>query len=446
MRFRYVLAVLAATASTVLVCTTSSASPLLRPVAAAAPLDGGFLWGVASSGFQSEGHAPDSNWTRYIPNHPDYDGLQDSVDFYGRYASDIDLAAGLGVRVFRVGIEWARLQPAPGVWDEGAFRFYDAVIAKIAQSGMRPMITLDHWVYPGWAVDRGGWRNPGMVEDWLAAMRGVVDRYASRNPLWVTVNEPIAYISHEVRRGKADAGEMEVRLAQAHNAIYDHIHAVQPGAQVTSNVGYVAGADDQINGSFINRIADRLDYVGIDYYFAYDPMQTVLGAVTRALGSAAPTLPGMNIWDLPIRTEGIYYALQHYSQRFPGKPLYIVENGMPTDNGRPRPDGYSRSDHLRDTVYWIQRAKADGMNVIGYNYWSITDNYEWGSYTPRFGLYTVDVRTDPSLSRRPTDAVGTYTQLISAGGVPGDYQPTRAPALCILIDPPASCAFPVAGR
>ncbi|MEV0247765.1 family 1 glycosylhydrolase [Nocardia sp. NPDC050712] len=447
MRFQFrrqALAVLAAAASTLLLCTNSQAVPPIRAAAAIAPVDPGFLWGVAASGFQSEGHAPDSNWTRYIPSHPDYDALGDSADFYSRHASDVDLAAALGVRVFRIGIEWARVQPAPGVWDEQALRFYDAVIADIVRAGMRPMITLDHWVYPGWAVDRGGWRNPGMVEDWLTNMRTVVDRYAARNPLWVAVNEPAAYISHEVRRGAADAGEMQDRIAQAHNGIYDYIHQVQPGAQVTSNVGYVAGAEGEVNGGFLDRVANRLDYVGVDYYFGFDPAQSLLGSITRALGSSIPNLPGQNIWDLPLRTEGIYYALQYYSRRFPDKPLYIVENGMPTDNGRPRADGYSRSDHLRDTVYWIQRARADGMNVMGYNYWSITDNYEWGSYTPRFGLYTVDVRTDPGLVRRPTDAVGTYTQLVGEGGVPADYRPTRGPVLCILVDPPASCLTPVA--
>lgn len=349
------------------------------------------------------------------------------------------------MRVFRIGIEWARLQPAPGVWDEAAFRFYDAVIASIEQAGMRPMITLDHWVYPGWAADRGGWRGPGMVDDWLTNMRKVVDRYASHNPLWVTVNEPVAYIVHEARNGAADAPEMLERVAQAHNIIYDYIHQIRPGAQVTSNVGYVAGSEAQVNGALVDRIGDRLDYVGVDYYFAYDPAQSLLSSIARASGSAMPNMPGPHIWELPLRTEGIYYALQYYSRRFPNKPLYIVENGMPTENGRPRGDGYTRSDHLRDTVYWIQRAKADGIDVIGYNYWSLTDNYEWGSYTPRFGLYTVDVRTDPTLTRRPTDAVGTYTRIVAEGGVPADYRPTRGPAICLLVDPPASCLSPVAG-
>lgn len=59
------------------------------------------------------------------------------------------------------------------------------------------------------------------------------------------------------------------------------------------------------------------------------------------------------------------------------------------------------------------RAIAEGAPVFGYNYWSLTDNYEWGSYTPRFGLYTVDVNTDPTLTRRPTDAVETYRTIIA---------------------------------
>ncbi|MVU79136.1 family 1 glycosylhydrolase [Nocardia sp. ET3-3] len=393
-----------------------------------------FLWGVAASGFQSEGQSPDSNWTRYIEANPGWDRLGDSVDFRDRFRSDIALAQRLGVKVFRIGIEWARLEPQPGVWDPAAFEYYDDVVEAIVAAGMRPMLTLDHWVYPGWAADRGGWRNPGMVADWLTNMRKVVDRYAPRAPVWVTVNEPVAYIMHEVTKNGTDADQMLSEVAQAHNSIYDYIHQVQPGAQVTSNVGYVAGAESKVNGPLMDLIGDKLDFIGIDYYFGYEPPQL-------AAANTPATPPGM--WDLPVYPEGIYFALQHYSQRFPGKPLWIVENGMPTDDAHPRPDGYTRSDHLRDTVYWLQRAKSDGMNIIGYNYWSLTDNYEWSSYTPRFGLYTVNVRTDPTLTRTATDAVATYRTIITANGDPTDYLPTRKPTDCTLVDPPASCTTPV---
>ncbi|WP_433560793.1 family 1 glycosylhydrolase [Nocardia sp. CA-151230] len=439
---RLVLAGLAAAAMLLPVASIAHATPATPPPAAATGTRGSlgpdFLWGVAASGFQSEGHAPDSNWMHYIDANPGWDRYRDSIDFRSRYPSDIALAASLGSKVFRIGIEWARLQPEPGVWDEDGFAFYDRLVDDIVANGMEPMLTLDHWVYPGWEAERGGWRNPGMVDDWLANARKVVDRYTSRNPVWVTVNEPVAYIIHEVRQNDTDADQMLDKVAQVHNQIYDYIHQVQPKALVTSNVGYVAGSESQVNGPLMDRIGDKLDFIGVDYYFGLEPPRT--NAVNLPDGSAAPP-PGM--WELPIRPEGIYYALQHYSQKFPGKPLWVVENGMPTEDGKARADGYTRSDHLRDTVYWLQRARADGMNLIGYNYWSLTDNYEWGSYTPRFGLYTVDVRTDPSLTRKPTDAVDTYRQIIKASGVPSGYEPVRLPSDCHLVDPPASCDSPV---
>ncbi|MEU7145294.1 family 1 glycosylhydrolase [Nocardia sp. NPDC046473] len=479
---------LAASMAALLVPGVGVAAPP-GPVAGDSALGPGFLWGVAESGFQSEGHAPggavpgsgslnsgsldpvvphrdspgndapDSNWVRYIENHPEYDRYQSSIDFYNRYAADIDLAKALGVKVFRIGIEWARLQPTSRLeWDADGFRFYDKVIAKIINSGMRPMLTLDHWVYPGWAYDGAfhglhsdtpdtGWDNPEMLDAWLTNMRKVVDRYAPRNPLWVTINEPVAYIMHEVRNNATNQQRMEDKVADAHNQIYDYIHRQRPDAQVTSNIGYVAGIDDQVNGPLFAKIRDRLDYIGVDYYFAFEPPMSSPPATVRSI--AAVGAPGM--WNLPIRTEGIYYAVKRYSDMFPqepGKPrmpIYVVENGMPTENANsddgnlPGTGNYNRSDHLRDTVYWLQRAKADGVNLIGYNYWSITDNYEWGSYSPRFGLYTVNVRDDPKLERHPTKAVATYTETIAAGGVPADYRPTRPPSGCAVVDPTPGC-------
>ncbi|NMN94173.1 glycoside hydrolase family 1 protein [Nocardiaceae bacterium YC2-7] len=396
-----------------------------------APLGPGFMWGVSSSGFQSEGFAPDSNWRRYVDSGKTDDRYGNSVDFLHRYVDDIALAKDLGTTVYRTGVEWARVQPQPGVWDENGFAFYDNVIRAIRAAGMRPMITLDHWVYPGWAADRGGWRDPRMLEDWLANARRVVDRYAQYDPMWVTINEPSAYVLQELRFGgigPLDAPTMLDRLVQASNTIYGHIHAVQPNAMVTSNVAYVpGGAEAALDQQFLDRA--KFDFVGIDYYYGLSP--------SSQLPASA------NFWDFPIEADGLYYTLRHYARKFPGRPLYIVEAGMPTENGLPRRDGYTRAAHLRDHVYWLQRAAADGMNVIGYNYWSLTDNYEWGSYAPRFGLYTVDVKTDPSLTRRPTDAVAAYQEIIRDGGVPSGFVPSRPAVTCSLVDAPSSCTEPV---
>ncbi|MFI7529590.1 family 1 glycosylhydrolase [Nocardia salmonicida] len=430
---RRILAAVALTAAAML--TTSTSPALARPPAPAklAPLGPEFLWGVAASGFQAEGDAPDSNWRRYVESGATDDPYLNSVDFRNRYRSDIALAANLGVRVYRIGIEWARVQPRPGVWDEAALAFYDDVVSAITEAGMRPMLTLDHWVYPGWAADRGGWRDPEIVSNWLSNARVVVDRFANTDPLWVTFNEPTFYLVNDLRHGgigAADVLTMGERIAQAHNSIYDYIHAVHPGAQVTSNVAYIPTFDDAVSGPLLDRISARLDYIGIDYYYGFSPAQLQIPDPGR-------------LWTMPLQPEGIYYALDHFARKFPGRPLYIVENGIPTENGLPRPDGYTRADSLRDTVYWLQRAVADGIPLMGYNYWSLTDNYEWGSYTPRFGLYTVDVLTDPTLTRTPTDAVAAYRAITATGGVGPDYRPTRPVATCSLVDGLASCTDPV---
>ncbi|MFI8972892.1 family 1 glycosylhydrolase [Nocardia asteroides] len=439
-----------------ILCTILSVAALVASggtVAGAAPVDGGgsgsgataprtvpalgrdFLWGVSMSGFQSEGAAPDSNWSRYANSGKARHRYGESVDFYHRYAEDIDLAAGLGVGVYRLSIEWARVQPRAGVWSDADFGFYDAVLAKIRAAGMRPMLTLDHWVVPGWALDRGGWKNQAMVADWLANMQRVVDRYAAFDPLWVTINEPMGYVAQSLKIG--DIGVLDIqpmfdRLVQAHSAIYDYIHQRQPGARVTSNVAQYPIVQNLTDLLFVDRVRAKLDYLGIDFYYG-----------TSLQHPPTTALLGDELWKNAIEPEGIYYNLRMYAERFPRLPIYVVENGLPTENGAPRADGYTRADHLRDTVYWIQRARLDGIDVIGYNYWSLTDNYEWGSYAPRFGLYTVDVAYDPGLTRRPTDAVAAYRGITAADGVAPDYRPTRDPALCSVVTPLDSCLRPV---
>ncbi|WFN93154.1 family 1 glycosylhydrolase [Gordonia sihwensis] len=393
-----------------------------------------FLWGVASSGFQSEGDSPDSNWTRYIAKGATDDPIGTSVDFRHRYASDIALAKSLGAKVYRIGIEWARIEPRPGHLAARELDYYDDVVRTIVAAGMRPMITLDHWVYPGWIADRGGWSDPGTLDAWLRHNRIVVDRYAKYHPLWITINEPAAYVLKEVQYGgipKKSVTLMVDRLVKAHQTIYRYIHAKDPGAQVSSNVAYIPTIEPGLDQAFLNRIRNQLDYVGLDYYYSISPTDpTAVYAATS------------EFWKASAATDGVYYALRDMAHRFPGKPLYVVEAGMATENGKPRPDGYRRADHLRDLVYWIQRARRDGLPVIGMNYWSLTDNYEWGSYTPRFGLYTVNVKTDPTLRRIPTDAVTAFRGITAEGGVGPRYRPTRPATVCSLVAAPASCLMP----
>jgi beta-glucosidase len=395
-----------------------------------------FFWGVATSGYQSEGSAPDSNWRRYeqAKTSSIKDPYREAADFRHHYAEDIDRAKQLGVNVFRFSVEWARIEPRPGQVDQAELAYYDDVVRHVVAAGMRPMITLDHWVYPGWVVDQGGWDTDRTRDAWLANARRVVDRYKGLGALWITINEPTVYLQQEISNGGLAAWKapwMLSRLVQVHRAAYDLIHTLDPGALVSSNTAFIPVAQGVLDASFLDHVQDKLDFAGVDYYY---------GASLDNVSAAHAA--GGEYWKVTPQPDGIYYALKYYARKFPGLPLYVVENGMPADNGNARPDGYTRSDHLRDHIYWVQRAKADGMNVIGYNYWSLTDNYEWGSYRPRFGLYTVDALTDPALTRRPTDAVAAYRQLIANHGVPAGYTPVRPPGFCSVVDGLSSCLDP----
>jgi beta-glucosidase len=87
---------------------------------------------------------------------------------------------------------------------------------------------------------------------------------------------------------------------------------------------------------------------------------------------------------------------------------------MPTHKGAPRPDRLTRSQQLLNAVGSIRRARSRGIPIVGMLDRSLTDDHEWGSYRPRFRLYSVDVVGDPSLTRVPTDAVETYRNVIAS--------------------------------
>ncbi|MCH5641921.1 family 1 glycosylhydrolase [Gordonia sp. ABSL49_1] len=411
------------------------------PARAAVPdLGPGFQFGVAQSGFQSEGYNRDSNWLRYGKQGKVDQPVGRAVDFFHQYRGDIARAKSLGVGIYRTSIEWSRVQPAPGRYDPAGWAFYDRVIRDVVDSGMRPMITLNHWVHPGWEVDRGGWNRAGMAADLVAFANRAVNRYAWANPLWITFNEPTEYVRRELMYGGVrpeNLGRMVDGIIAAHRAIYRHIHAVQPGAQVSSNLAYfpVPGVQSWLESLFPERLRDTLDFVGVDHYYSF--------SVTDA--SVAYGATG-EFWKSSQAPESIYYVLRHVAQRFPGKPIRVVENGLATDPRGWRADGYRRGDHLRDTVYWLQRAKQDGVPVVSYNYWSLTDNYEWGDFDARFGLYTVDAQGDPSLKRHATDGVVAYRAITAARGVPVGYRPTRMPVPCSLVAVPDSCTHPAVVR
>lgn len=376
-----------------------------------APLPPSFIWGVSASGYQSEGGHVDSNWDRYNAQTPTQDRYGQSVDFRHRYREDIALAKDLGVNTFRIGINWARVEPRDGEFDEAELAYYDDVVRAMQEAGIEPLITLDHFVYPGWIDRQGAWANPNTPEKFVRFCGVIARRYHQQVRLWLTFNEAGFFILIEKKYQKLDrkgSRAMSRHLIHAHRQVYDLIHSLRPDAMVSSNVvccgeGLLSWIlQKYTDGLFLDGIVDKVDCIAIDYYYRGVTLDLLRG----------------RMWETDPFPKGLYRALKRYSKQYPKLPILVAESGMPTLNAEPRRDGMTRVQHLKECVYWTQAAKTEGVNVMGYMYWSLTDNFEWGSYGPRFGLYTVNVLTDPALARIPTGAVEAYRSIIRARGVP----------------------------
>lgn len=314
-------------ASALVVGLSASACDAQSEVKQRAAWDRSFYWGTATAGYQVEGDAPDSNWRRYVdrtagkPATPDAGPLgatpvepyQQADDFRHRYHEDIANAHALGVNTFRLGIEWARVMPEPRKWDEKELAYYDDMVATLHKNGMTPMITLMHWVYPGWIADRGGFmNNVAAFEEFATA---IAKRYAGQGVLWVSVNEPLVFGAMEIRTGAIKRNQLDTfldRVADAHRAVYRAAHDADPHAKGTSNEAYFSpevlaqltgGETKGIENYFFDRIKDNLDYLGFDYYTG------------TARDNPVSAQDVEERWNVKLQAEDIYYVARHYAQQ-----------------------------------------------------------------------------------------------------------------------------------
>lgn len=414
-----------------------------------------FLWGSATSAYQVEGNCLNTNWAQFESavdeeGKPKIEGGQKAgaaCDQWNLYKEDIKLMKDLSLNTYRFSVEWSKVEPKMGEFNEAALDHYEEMVDELVGNGIEPMITLHHFTNPIWFEEKGAFLQDDSPSIFTRFAERVARRLGSKVKLWCTVNEPAiyaisGYYTGEFPPGLRDAGKaasVYLNTLHAHTAAYKTIKKIAPQSQVGMAV-HVALFDPPhqwnlldlliarmlnnnlnethfdyiVNGNFnfsLPGVVTRkysggdkqtFDFVGLNYYnnhfrvfrpFAKEQFVEVTKSPPERLTDRG--------WE--IYPQGLYRALKMIRQ-YTDKPVYITENGL-ADAADTK-----RSRFIEDHLLVLNKAIADGMDIRGYYYWSLLDNFEWATgFSKRFGLYHVDFATQ---KRTLYEGSKRYTEII----------------------------------
>ncbi len=325
-----------------------------------------------------------------------------AVDHYNRYEDDFDIIQKLNMNAFRFGIEWSRIEPQEGVWDETAIEHYGAYITSLKSRGIEPVLTLWHWTMPTWFTDMGGFENRDNIQYFERYVEKIAELFAEELRYVITLNEPNVYIGFSYGAGEwppqvkdpALAFKVYKNLALAHNSAYTILKSyntrlnVGIAAQLSNtkpaspknilNVLSVKLRRYAMNSWFLNQIKERQDFIGLNYYFTeYCDWKWKI---------KNPKTPASDLgWYM--EPESIHELLDTTWQTYK-KPLLVTENGLADAHDE------QRSWWIKETMKGLARAQENGVELVGYLHWSLLDNFEWAyGWWPEFGLVHVDHKT-----------------------------------------------------
>ncbi len=388
----------------------------------------GFLWGSATSAHQVEGNNIYNDWWDWEQTQPpDYrSGL--ACDQYNRYEQDFDLIKQLNHNAHRLSIEWSRIEPEEGKFNAAEIQHYIKVLKYLKSLNITVMLTLWHFTLPKWVADKGGWENGKTPYFFERFVKRIVPEIGEMVDLWITLNEPGVYIYETYiarewpnsKKSFSSQVKTYLNLVSAHKKIYKYLHAAFPGGKPVGIANNILSFEpyhrhsirEQLTVSVNDMLMNHLfyfltkgthDFLGINYYFhlRFKNQELVTSKLDLHQAHDVSDLG----WE--IYPEGIYDVLTDLSDDI---PIYITECGIASTNDD------RRNRFLITYLQEVARAIRVGVNVRGFFYWSLIDNFEWHrGFDPRFGLVEVDYETQER-HIRPSALV--YTDIIQNNGIP----------------------------
>lgn len=400
-----------------------------------------FLWGAATSSYQVEGNNIHSDWWHWEREGKIKYHSAEACRHYQFYKEDFRLAKDLNHNAHRLSIEWSRLEPEEGKFSSEAIAHYKQVIAVLRECNIEPIVTLHHFTLPNWLMRKGGWHKKKSVFYFLRYAQKIVEELSPSVNYWLTINEPFVYIYYAYiqgdwppqKRSFFKAYAVMRNMGCAHIKTYNLIRQIYktnklnlPLISIAHNMQSFSACSPKLENKlavylrknvfnlyFIEELVKfkSLDFIGVNYYSRNTADVKTPWLKSLFLDNCRDNCGGLKKnsmgWD--IYPEGLYDVLMQVKKY--NLPVMVTENGICTN------DDSQRWDFIREHLINLHRAIKDGVNVTGYLYWSLLDNFEWDKgFAPRFGLIEIDYLT---FARKIRKSAQSYAQVCKTGRLDG---------------------------
>lgn len=428
-----------------------------------------FLWGAASAAAQieggwTEGGRTPSIWDAAAPKRIKHgEDCHNSCNHFRHWKEDVALMKQIGLKSYRFSVSWPRVIPREGEVSKEGLRFYSDLVDGLLSAGIEPLVTIYHWDMPMWVYKKGGWMSEEIIPLFRDYTKVVVEALSDRVKWWLPMNEPGCFIMNgylqgvhapfkrnypalsKLTRNCMLANAQAVRTIRRHAKTKPLVGialssgayvpdketpekikearrlSMEEGCGLMANRWWMdpmlAGRPVRAYGVYATKQKDMeeihqpLDFVGLNIYTSFNDADW--GMKRRKTAPGAPR----NSLGWVIDERCMYWNIRFVYERY-GLPVMVTENGLAANDivsvdGKVH-DPY-RIDFMKRYLGQLKRAVGEGIPVLGYQHWSVMDNFEWAEgYDPRFGLIYVDYATDRRIIK---DSAWEYRDIIESNGM-----------------------------
>ena len=414
-----------------------------------------FLVGAATAAHQVEGNNIHSDY--WAMEHMKYGNFNepslDAVDHYNRYEEDIKMVAEAGLNAYRFSIEWARIEPKQGVYDENEIEHYRKVLTCCRENGVEPIVTMMHFTSPKWLIENGqyvteqlgdlmhyvctineanmGIQVAAISARYRAQMMAKMQRMQQGGAeekkdlegtaqVGMNFNDMMANMQKQKEENveifgtdtlqtfvSARTPEGDMLVIRAHQAARAAMKAVKPELQIgltlsLHDIQAQEGGEETAAKEWVDEFTHYVPYIKEDDFFGLQNYSRSLIGPNGIL----PVPEGAEItqMDYEYYPEGLEHVIRRVYEEMP-MPIMVTENGIATA------DDTRRVAYIQTAMKGVENCIQDGIPVKGYMYWSMMDNFEWQKgFGMTFGLISVDRTTQTRTAKPSLTVLGNYTK------------------------------------